>query len=62
MKKYTIAKIYEQDFGCEGRMEGQPMMYDVVLQDEAGEQHTVQMTEEYLDENNLDEGDIYWEE
>lgn len=59
-KKYTIIRIYEPDFGCEGLQEGQKRMDDVILEDENGNQITIQIADEELYANNLNEGDTYW--
>lgn len=60
MKKYRIIKIYEPDFGCEGLLEGQKKMDDVVLKDEAGNEILVKIADEELYAKNLNEGDEYW--
>ena len=62
MKKYTILKIQEPDFGCEGLPEGQHPVDDVLLQDESGNQITIQIPDAQLYASNLNEGDEYWME
>lgn len=62
MKKYTILKIQEPDFGCEGLPEGQQPVDDVLLQDESGNQITIQIPDAQLYASNLNEGDEYWME
>ena len=62
MKKYTIVKIYEPDFGCEGLLEGQQRMDDVILRDNDGNEVTVQIADDELYAKNLNEGDEYWTE
>lgn len=62
MKKYTIMKIYEPDFGCEGLLDGQQRMDDVVLKDIEGNEVKVQITDVELYAKNLNEGDEYWME
>ncbi|MBO5278288.1 MAG: hypothetical protein J6B06_02200 [Lachnospiraceae bacterium] len=62
MKKYTIVKIYEQDFGCEGLPAGQKRMDDVVLRADDGSEVTVQIPDDELYAKNLNEGDEYWME
>lgn len=53
---YTIIRIDEPDFGCEGRPEGQPAMDTIILRGEAGQEFTVQMEETRVWELDLDEG------
>lgn len=60
MKKYTIKKIYEPDFGCEGILDGQQRMDDVVLLDVNGNEVIVQIPDAELYSKNLNEGDDYW--
>lgn len=62
MKKYTIMKIYEPDFGCEGISDGQQRMDDVVLKDMEGNEVIVQISDAELYAKNLNEGDEYWME
>lgn len=62
MKKYTIIKIYEPDFGCEGLLDGQQRMDDVVLKDMDGNEMKVQIPDAELYAKNLNEGDEYWME
>lgn len=62
MKKYTIVKIYEPDFGCEGLLDGQQRMDDVVLKDMDGNEMKVQIPDAELYAKNLNEGDEYWME
>lgn len=62
MKKYTIVRIYEPDFGCEGFQEGQQRMDDVILRDDKGNEITVQIADKELYAKNLNEGDEYWVE
>lgn len=59
MKKYRILKIYEPDFGCEGLLEGQQKLDDVVLVDEVGNEIIVKIADEELYVKNLNEGDEY---
>lgn len=53
---YTIIRIDEPDFGCEGRPEEQPAMDTIILRGEAGQEFTVQMEETRVWEFDLDEG------
>lgn len=53
---YTIVRIDEPDFGCEGRPEGRPAMDTIVLRGETGLEFTVKMEETRVCELGLDEG------
>lgn len=53
---YTIVRIDEPDFGCEGRPEGKPVMDTIVLCDEPGQEFAVQIEETRVWELGLDEG------
>lgn len=62
MRKYTIIRIDEPDFGCEGMPEGQQRMDKVLLQDEDGKEIILEIADEELYAKNLVEGDEYWTE
>lgn len=54
-----ILEIYEADFGCEGRPDGQETMVMVCLKsDKSGLEHTIQIRDSYLDEKGICEGDL----
>lgn len=54
-----ILEIYEADFGCEGRPDGQETMVMVCLKSEkSGLEHTIQIRDSYLDEKGICEGDL----
>ena len=53
---YTIIRIDESDFGCEGRPEGYIPMVDVLLEDEYGREHSVEMEDAMMYQRALDEG------
>ncbi|MCI7804465.1 MAG: hypothetical protein MR503_05235 [Oscillospiraceae bacterium] len=55
--KYKIMKIYDDDYGCEGVPEGQEPMCSVLIQDSHGAEHWIKLSDGYLTENNLNEGD-----
>ena len=60
---YFTGKCYHYvDFGCEGLPEGQQPVDDVLLQDESGNQITIQIPDAQLYASNLNEGDEYWME
>ena len=54
---YKILKIYDDDYGCEGVPEGQEPMCSVLIQDSHGNEHWIKLSDAYLTENNLNEGD-----
>lgn len=54
---YRIVRIEEPDFGCEGRMDGQPVMDRVVLREESGQEIVREMADYLLYERDLNEGD-----
>lgn len=62
MRKYTIIRIDEPDFGCEGMPEGQQRMDKVLLRDEDGKEIIVEIADEELYAKDLVEGDEYWAE
>ncbi|WP_298482966.1 hypothetical protein [uncultured Ruminococcus sp.] len=55
--QYRILKIDEDDYGCEGVPEGQGPMCSVLIQDADGTEHWIKLSDAYLTENHLDEGD-----
>lgn len=55
--QYRILKIDEDDYGCEGVPEGQGPMCSVLIQDAVGTEHWIKLSDAYLTENHLDEGD-----
>lgn len=57
MNQYKVIHIIEPDFGCEGLPEGLVRMDQVILQDEEGVRITVEVADEYLYEQQIDEGD-----
>ena len=53
---YKIIRIDEEDFGCEGRPEGQEPMVRVVLEAETGETTIVMMEDSLMYARKLDVG------
>lgn len=53
---YTIIRIDEPDFGCEGLPEGCVRMDEVWIEDEMGERRKVKVADALLYEKNLTEG------
>ena len=54
---YKIIKINEPDFGCEGLPDGAVRMDEVYLQDARGGTSIVQISDAFLYEMQMDEGD-----
>lgn len=54
--KYTILRIMEEDYGCEGIPEGEELMCSVLLRDENGRESWKKLPDRYLTENSLDIG------
>ena len=55
---WKIQKILEADYGCEERLPGEKLKCLVNLENETGQTKQVEMEDEWLRENNLDEGSI----
>ena len=53
---YTITRIEEADFGCEGRPEGYVPMVKVYLKDEHGMERVLEMEDAMMYQRKLDEG------
>lgn len=56
MTIYTIMRIDEADFGCEGRPEGYIPMVTVYLEDEYGREEVIEMEDAQMYHRALDEG------
>lgn len=54
--KYKIKRIYEPDFGCEGRPDGYEQVDDVLIEDRDGNQKILKMKDKELYDLKLDEG------
>lgn len=59
--EWRISAVYDDDFGCEERAEGEKLKYIVELVSESGEKRYVKAYDEYLTWNRLQEGDV-WKE
>ncbi len=55
--QYTILKIWEDDYGCEGVPEGEEPMCRVLVQAPDGAEQWIRMADRELTERGLDEGD-----
>ena len=53
---YTVKRIEELDFGCEGRPEGMKDMVRVILKADNGEEESRKVEDEWLYANEIDEG------
>ncbi len=58
MLPYTIIKIDELDYGCEGVPDGAELQCNVLVKNEFGEEKWIKLTDKYLTDNNLNEGEI----
>lgn len=56
--KYTVLKIFEEDYGCEGVPENAELMCSVLVRDESGNEKWLKIADKYLTDNNIDVGDI----
>ena len=56
MKKYRITDIIEDEFGCEGRPEGEEPMVTILLVDDTGKQRSIRMADKLAYEKKLDIG------
>ena len=56
MKKYKITDIIEDEFGCEGRPEGEEPMVTILLVDDTGKQRSIRMADKLAYEKKLDIG------
>lgn len=56
--RYRVVRIDEDiDFGCEERKKGIPVMAVVLLEDENGNQQHIRQIDQYLYDNDINEGD-----
>lgn len=56
MKTYKITDIIEDEFGCEGRPEGEEPMVTILLVDDTGKQRSIRMADKLAYEKKLDIG------
>lgn len=59
---WTVVRIDEDDYGCEERMPGEPLMALVTVQSDDGRMEQVRMAEEWLQSQEIDEGDEWPED
>jgi len=61
--KYTIIRILEEDYGCEGIPDGEEPMCSVLVRDTNGCEKMLRIADSWLTENNLDRGSVFdWDE
>ena len=53
---YTVERIEELDFGCEGRPEGMKDMVRVILKGDNGGEESMKVEDDWLYANGIDEG------
>lgn len=59
---YTVIKIIENDYGCEGVPDGQEPMVKVMLRDESGSVLWITESDALLYRLGIDEGDrVYYD-
>lgn len=55
---YTIIKIEDEDYGCEGIPDGEEPQCNVLIKNEFDDEKWIKLTDRYLTENTLSEGGI----
>lgn len=55
--KYLVLEIFDEDYGCEGVPEGQDPLCAVHVRDENGNDSWIRLTDRYLTDNGINEGD-----
>lgn len=55
--RYKIIKIYEEDYGCEGVPENSEPMCNVLVADKLGNEKWTKISDSFLLEHRLNEGD-----
>ena len=58
MNPYRVLRIDEQPYGCEELPEGQPVLCDVLLEDENGSRRVLAYPDAELTRLNINEGDL----
>lgn len=59
---WTIARIDDADYGCEERLQGEPLMVLVTIEREDGKRLQFEVKDDWLMEQGLDEGDEWTED
>ena len=55
----TVCRIYDDDYGCEERMPNTPKMAIVYLKDDAGNEKELKVSDDFLEENEIEGGSIW---
>lgn len=58
---WKIKHIFDGDYGCEALAPGEKPRVTVTLFNESGEEKVLSAEDEWLTENNLDEGSVWSE-
>ena len=56
---WKIKHIFDEDYGCEALAPGEKPKVTVTLINESGEEKALLVEDEWLTENNLDEGSVW---
>lgn len=56
--QYKVLEIFDEDYGCEGIEEGEEPMCNIVLSDNNGNRKIMKLSEQYIVEKMISEGDI----
>lgn len=56
--QYKVLEIFDEDYGCEGIEEGEEPMCNIVLSDSNGNRKIIKLSERYIAEKKISEGDI----
>lgn len=56
--KYKVLEIFDEDYGCEGVADGSEPMCNIVLSDNNGNRKIMKLSEQYIVEKMIFEGDI----
>lgn len=59
---WTIARIDDADYGCEERLQGEPLMVLVTIEREDGKRLQFEVKDDWLMEQGFDEGDEWTED
>lgn len=59
-EEYTVLRIDDPDFGCEGLPEGQVSMATVTLEDQNGNKLVLKQQDALLYDRDINEGNLVW--
>ena len=57
--RYTIIRITEEDYGCEGIPEGEELMCSVLVRDENDSEKWLKLADSYLTSHKLNIGSVF---